>query len=84
MSKASNAGVGVGVAAGIFAIPFIALFAAFFRAAVLFWPFMLLVGALHNQPGWEWVPAIGWWVSVLILAIASFLLPSSSAASSKS
>lgn len=84
MSKASNAGVGVGVTAGILALPLFALIAAGIRAIVLFWPFMLLVGALHNQPGWEWVPAIGWWVSMLILAIASFLIPASSSSSSSS
>lgn len=77
------AGAIAGIVSLILATPFIALFASFFRAAILFWPFMLLMGVLHSQPGWEWVPAVGWNIAFILMALVSFIFPTPSSASSK-
>jgi len=55
--------------------PLIALFSAGVYALALFWPVMLLLGALHNQVGFEWVPAPGWQTSLIIVAVLYLLLP---------
>jgi hypothetical protein len=55
--------------------PLLALLGAATRAVILFWPFMIVVGALHSQiPG---IPPISWVSSFLIIAAFSLLIPTS-------
>lgn len=46
---------------------------AFIRAAILFWPTMLMLGVVHSIPGFEWVPALGWNHTFLIIVLISLL-----------
>lgn len=46
---------------------------AFVRAAILFWPTMLMLGVAHSIPGFEWVPALGWDHTFLIIVLISLL-----------
>lgn len=57
--------------------PLLALLGAGVYALILFWPVMLLLGALHNQVGFEWVPAPGWQTTMLIVALVFLLIPNS-------
>lgn len=60
--------------------PLLALGGALLRALVLFWPVMILFGMLHAQvPA---VPAFSWWVSFLIIALLSLLVPTATSSSS--
>jgi len=47
-------------------------------AVMLFWPVMILLGAVHSQPGLEWVPALGWWPTLLVVLLLHCLIPSRS------
>lgn len=47
----------------------------------LYWPVMLILGALHSQPGMEWVPALGWWPTLLSIVLLHIVIPTSSTTS---
>ena len=64
--------------------PLFALLGAGIYAIVLFWPVMVMLGALHNQVGFEWVPAPGWQTSLIIVAVLYLLVPNQSAVVEKS
>jgi hypothetical protein len=68
---------------GLIAAPLIAIGAAFLRALVLFWPTMLLLGAVHSHiPA---IPSLGWQATFLVVALISLLVPvATSSSSSKS
>lgn len=67
---------------GILALPFLALAGALLYALILFWPVMLLLGALHT---WLlWVPALGWQPTILALAVLYLLIPTGSSSTSSS
>ena len=68
---------------GLLSIPFLALGGAFLRAAFLFYPVMLLLGAAHSYPGLEWVPALGWTASFFLVALISVIVPVSTSTSTK-
>jgi hypothetical protein len=36
---------------------------------------MIIIGAIHSQPGLEAVPALGWWPTLLIIAVLNLLIP---------
>jgi hypothetical protein len=55
---------------------------ALISSMLIAWPVMLLVGALHHQPGFEAVPAIGFLPTLLIVAIIRLVLPASTSTSS--
>ena len=56
--------------------PFLALIGAFGRALMLFWPTMLLLGAVHSYlPA---VPALGWAATFFVVALLSVLIPTGS------
>ena len=67
----------------LLAAPFITIGAAFLRALILFWPTMLLLGAVHSHiPA---VPSLGWQATFLVVALIGLLVPvSASSSSSKS
>lgn len=55
--------------------PLIALVEAALRGVVLFWPVMILMGALHSYvPA---VPALGWFPCLLLVALLGLLIPTS-------
>lgn len=55
--------------------PFVVLLAALFRGAFLFYPVMILMGAVHSYvPA---VPALGWQAVFFIVALLSLLIPTS-------
>lgn len=59
----------------VFLSPLLTLAYAFARALTLFWPTMLMFGAVHSYiPG---VPALGWSATFFVVALISLLLPSS-------
>jgi len=61
--------------AGILVAPLLVLALAFLRALILFWPTMVVLGALHTQiPA---VPALGWWATFLLVAALGLLVPTS-------
>lgn len=68
----------------LLAAPFLAIFAAFFRAAILFWPTMVMLGVAHNTPGLEMVPALGWDQTFVIIVLISLLFGGLSSTSSSS
>lgn len=49
---------------------------AILRGLLLFWPTMILLGALHTYL--SWVPPLGWWPTVLVLALLGLLIPTNS------
>lgn len=53
--------------------PVLALLGAVLRAVVLFWPTMLLLGAVHSHLGW--VPPLGAAATFLVVALISLLVP---------
>jgi hypothetical protein len=53
--------------------PVLALLGAFLRAVVLFWPTMLLLGAVHSHL--DWVPPLGAAATFLVVALISLLVP---------
>jgi hypothetical protein len=55
-------------------IPLLALGIAFFRALLLFWPTMLLFGAVHSHL--PWVPNLSATATFLVIALISILIPS--------
>lgn len=48
---------------------------AFLRAVILFWPTMLLLGAVHTYI--PIVPSLGWQATFLLVALLSLLIPTS-------
>lgn len=64
------------------ASPLLTLVGAALRATLLFWPTMLLLGAVHTVPGLEFVPALGWSGTWLVVALLSLLIPVGASASS--
>lgn len=66
----------VGFLALIFTAPIFALSYAFARALVLFWPTMILFGAVHSHI--EWVPNLSATATFLVVALISLLIPVSS------
>ena len=68
---------------GIFiAAPLIILLGALFRAVILFWPTMLLLGAVHSHL--NWVPNLGAGATFSVVALISLLNPHASVSSSAS
>lgn len=65
----------------LLATPLIALFGSFVYAAILFWPTMILLGAVHS---WlPWVPALGATPTFLVLALLYLLIPTKGSSSKK-
>jgi len=67
------------VLAVLAAAPLIALGAAIFRAVVLFWPTMILFGAVHSHL--SWVPPLSAVTTFLVVALISLLVPTGDASS---
>lgn len=66
---------------GLASLPLLALAGSIFYAVILFWPAMLLFGALHS---WLlWVPALAWQPTFLVIALLYLLIPTSSISSGK-
>ena len=61
-------------------LPVFALFGAVVRALILGWPVMLLLGALHTVPDLYWVPPLGIWATMGVVAVLGLLIPSGSSA----
>lgn len=57
------------------AAPLLTFVGAFLRAAILFWPTMILLGAVHTYL--PWVPPLGAPATFLVVALISTLLPGS-------
>ena len=62
----------IGVA---FLSPFLALVGAILRAVWLFWPTMIVLGAVHSYL--PYVPALGWQPVFWIVALLALLIPTS-------
>lgn len=65
---------------GLFTAPLLALLLAFGRALFMFWPTMLLLGAVHSYL--PFVPALGWSATFFVVALISVLVPVGVASSS--
>lgn len=64
----------------LLATPALALVGGLLYATILFWPTMLIFGALHS---WVvWVPAFGWQPTFLILVLLYLLIPTASGSTS--
>jgi hypothetical protein len=61
------------------ASPLLALVGALFSGAVLFWPVMLLLGAVHTHL--PWVPPLGAGPTFLVVALLYLLIPTGTASS---
>jgi len=62
--------------------PVFSLLGAFLRALMLFWPTMLLLGAVHSYlPS---VPALGWSATFFVVALISVLIPTGISTSTSS
>jgi hypothetical protein len=59
--------------------PLLALLGGLFRAVILFWPTMLLLGAVHSHL--SWVPPLSAVATFLVVALISVLLPGSGSSS---
>lgn len=58
---------------GVLIAPVIAFGLALLRAALLFWPAMVFLGALHSYiPA---VPALGWQATFFLVAVLGLLIP---------
>jgi len=57
----------------VFLSPFLALIGAALRAAWLFWPTMIVLGAVHSYL--PYVPALGWLPVFWIIAALALLIP---------
>jgi len=62
--------------------PLLVLATAFVRALFLFWPTMLLLGAVHSYI--PVVPSLGWQATFLVVMLLGLLIPVSASTSSKS
>jgi hypothetical protein len=69
----------IGLLAIAAAAPFIGLVNAVIRASALFWPTMILLGAVHS--GIPAVPALGWELTWLVVALITVLVPFASSGS---
>jgi len=56
--------------------PLLALAGAIFRALILFWSTMILLGAVHSHI--PWVPPLSAVTSFLVVALISLLVPTGS------
>lgn len=64
------------IIAFLLALPFLALFEAAVRAVVLFFPTMLVLGAVHSYiPA---VPPLGWAATFWVVFALSLLIPTTS------
>lgn len=61
------------ITAAALAAPLLSLAFAFLRAALLFWPTMLLLGAVHSHL--PWVPPLPAVATFLVVALISVLVP---------
>jgi len=61
---------------GLLAAPVIILASALFRALVLFFPTMLVLGAVHSYI--PMVPALGWAATFWVVALLALLIPTGS------
>ena len=68
------------VLAALAAAPVLALANALLRATILFWPTMLLLGAVHSHL--PWVPPIGAGATFLVVALVTLLIPTDSPSAS--
>lgn len=60
----------------VFLSPFLALVGAILRAVWLFWPTMIVLGAVHS---WlPYVPALGWVPVFWVVALLALLIPTGS------
>lgn len=59
--------------------PLLALIGAILRAVVLFWPTMLLLGAVHSHLAW--VPPLSATTTFLVVALLSLLVPTGDSSS---
>lgn len=59
--------------------PLFALAGALFRAVLLFWPTMILLGAVHSHIAW--VPNLSWQATFLVVALLGLLIPTSTSTS---
>lgn len=48
---------------------------AMLRATILFWPVMILLGALSAHVAW--IPALGWGATWMLIALITLLIPTS-------
>jgi hypothetical protein len=59
--------------AGVLSAPLFVLLFSFFRACILFWPTMLLLGAVHSHI--PMVPSLGWVATFLVVWLIGLLVP---------
>jgi hypothetical protein len=58
---------------GVLTAPLLVLGVTFCRALVLFWPTMLLLGAVHSHIAM--VPSLGWQATFLVVWLLGLLIP---------
>jgi len=68
------------VIVGLLSLPLLTLVMAFTRALLLFWPTMILLGAVHSHV--PWVPAWGYVTTFLVVALLGLLVPTGNSQSS--
>ena len=61
----------MGVLVLMIVTPLLALLAAGAKALVVFWPVMLIMGALHTY--WDVIPALPWQASFLLVMVITLL-----------
>jgi hypothetical protein len=61
------------VLTSLFLAPVATLLGAMARALLLFWPTMILFGAVHSHI--PWVPPFGWTTCFWVVALISVLVP---------
>ena len=61
--------------------PLLVLAGAFVRALILFWPTMILLGAVHSYI--PMVPSLGWQATFLVVMLLGLLIPHGSTSASK-
>ncbi len=67
----------------LLAAPLLVLLGAVFRGLILAYPVMILLGALHSVAALSFVPALGFWPSVGVVALLGLLIPTSDTSSNK-
>lgn len=72
--------IALGLLGLVLVSPFIALFGALWRAAVLFLPVMWILNWTHTVI--PMVPALEWWPTMLVIMLFSLIIPSGSSSSS--
>jgi hypothetical protein len=71
----------IAILGGMLAAPALVFLFAFFRATILFYPTMIILGMAHSKPGLEWIPALGWDSTFILIALLSILVPTGTSAS---